>query len=456
MCMPGHVSREQVHRSMRNLGFLVLVLVIALQFSCTGRSFNHRHPAGDNQPLWIYDPKGGVIGPTVVESEQYVLAALPGFKAVVALDPATGKERWRFTHEKMTSPGRPRIEGGLVFISNTDFQAQPDGVPGTFFVLDARTGKLLWQRESIGGVVAGYVFPLIKNGLLINLTSSAATQREEIIEVFDVKTGVDLYTMSVDRAKWNAAHPGKELKSLEFCEDGRMVVMTTGATCFVADFRGRSVKELSLSPAGSPESAECVENTLYLTGKTGVATFVQAIDVATGKTLWTRLGDRPVELVPSLAAGKGLLLEGGEAGKSSRLVASDLQTGKDLWATEIPPSTRSGISTGPAGAGLIVVRPDQEPRLLAIEIETGKIKYNLQTSDFPARSLLKAKSPYVAVVSDKAQGGEPESKVTVFDLQTGTYLWNHIDDPFYYLDFTPEYLLVGNTTYLLAFPFRKK
>lgn len=456
MCMPGQVSREQVHRSLRNFGFLVLVLAIALQFSCTGRSFNNRHPAGDNQPLWIYDPKGGVIGPTVVESEQYVLAALPGFKAVVALDPATGKERWRFTHEKMTSPGRPRVEGELVFISNTDFQAQPDGVPGTFFVLDARTGQLLWQRESIGGVVAGYVFPLIKNGLMINLTSSAVTQREEIIEVFDVKTGVDLYTMSVDPPKWNATHPGKEFKSLEFCEDGRMIVMTAGPAFFVADFRRHSVKEVPFSPVGLPESAECVENTLYVTGKTASSTFVQAIEVATGKTLWTRQGGHPVEIMPTLAAGKGLLLEGGEAGKSSRLVACDFQTGKDLWATEIPASTLSGVSTGPAGVGLIVVRPDQEPRLLAIEIETGKIKYNLQTSDFPARSLLKAESPYVAVVSDKAQGGEPESKVTVFDLQTGTYLWNHIDDPFYYLDFTPEYLLVGNTSYLLAFPFQKK
>ncbi|HNG95888.1 MAG TPA: PQQ-binding-like beta-propeller repeat protein [Acidobacteriota bacterium] len=454
--MSGQLSHEQARRSLRNLGFLVLALATFLQFSCTGRSFNHRHQAGDNQPLWIYDPKGGVIGLTVVESENYVLAALPEFKAVVALDPATGKERWRFTHEKMTSPGRPRVEGGLVFIANTDFQTHPDGIPGTFFVLDARTGKLLWQRESIGGVVAGYVFPLIKNGLLINLTSGAVTQREEVIEVFEVKTGVDLYTMSVDRAKWNATHPGKEFKSLEFCEDGRMVVMTTSATCFVADFRGRSIKELSFSPAGPPESAECVENTLYLTGKTGVATFVQAIDVATGKTLWTRLGDRPVELVPSLAAGKGLLLEGGEAGKPSRLVASDLQTGKDLWATEIPRASLSGISTGPAGAGLIVVRPDQEPRLLTIEVETGKIKYNLQTSDFPARSLLNAKPPYVAVISEKAQGSESEAKVTVFDLQTGTYLWNHIDDPFYYLDFTSEYLLVGNTSYILAFPLQKK
>lgn len=454
--MSGQLSHEQVRRSLRNFGFLVLVLATFLQFSCTGRSFNHRHQAGDNQPLWIYDPKGGVIGPTVVESENYVLAALPGFKAVVALDPATGKERWRFTHEKMTSPARPRVEDGLVFIANADFQTHPDGIPGTFFVLDARTGKLLWQRESIGGVVAGYVFPLIKNGLLINLTSSAVTQREEIVEVFEVKTGVDLYTMSVDRPKWNATHPGKEFKSLEFCEDGRMLLMTAGPAFFVADFQRRSVKEVPFSPVGLPESAECVENTLYVTGKTAGSAFVQAIEVATGKTLWTRQGEHPVEIMPALAAGKGLLLEGGEAGKPSRLVAVDIQTGKDLWATEIPRASLSGISTGPAGAGLIVVRPDREPRLLAMEVETGKIKYNLQTNDFPARSLLKAKPPYVAVISEKAQGSESEAKVTVFDLQTGTYLWNHIDDPFYYLDFTPEYLLMGNTSYLLAFPFQKK
>ncbi|MBI4752494.1 MAG: PQQ-binding-like beta-propeller repeat protein [Acidobacteria bacterium] len=441
---------------MKNFGFGVLAFAILFQFSCAGESFNHRHRAGDNQPLWIYNPKGGVVGPTVVASENYVLASLPAFKAVVALDPATGKERWRFTHEKMTSPGRPWFENGLIFIANTDFQAQPNGIPGAFFVLDARTGKLVWQRETIGGVVAGYVFPLLKNGLMINLTSSSVTQREEIVEVFEVKNGMDLYTMSVDPAKWNATHPGKELKSLEFCEDGRMLVMTTGPAYFVADFRRRSVKEVPFSPVGPPESAECVENTLYLTGKTGDSTFVQAIEVATGKTLWTRQGKRQVEISPSLVAGKGMLLEGSETAKTSRLIACDVQTGTDVWSTEIPATTLPGIATGAAGSGLIVVRPDQESKLLAIEVETGKIRYSLQTDDFPARSLVKAQSQYVTVISDTAQGSEAEARVTVFDLQTGKYLWHHLDDPLYYLDFTSDFVLVGNTTYILAFPFRKK
>lgn len=456
MFTPGHFSHEQPYRSMKNFGFWILVLATFLQFSCTSRSFNPRHQAGDNQPLWIYNPKGGVVGPTVVASENYLLASLPAFQAVVALDPATGKERWRFSHEKMTSPGRPRAEGGLVFIANTDFQAQPTGVPGAFFVLDAGTGKLLWQRESIGGVVAGYVFPLIKNGLVINLTSRAVTQREEIIEVFEVKNGMDLYTMSVDPAKWNATHPGKEFKSLEFCEDGRMIVMTASPAFFVADFRRRSVKEVPFSPVGPPESAECVENTLYITGKAAGSAFVQAIEVATGKTLWTRQGGHQVELMPNLVAGKGILIEGGEPGKKSRLVACDFQTGKDIWTAEIPDTTMPGIAPGAPDSGLIVVRPDQESRVLAIEVETGKIRYQVQTDDFPARSQVKAQSRYVAVISDKAPASEAEAKVTVLDLQTGKYLWHHIDDPLYYLDFTGDFLLVGNTTYILAFPFQKK
>lgn len=452
----GHFSHTHPFQHRKKIVFWILVVATFFQFSCTGTSVNPRHQAGDNQPIWIYNPKGGVVGPTVVASENYLLASLPAFQSVVALDPATGKERWRFSHEKMTSPGRPRVEGGLVFIANTDFQAQPSGVPGAFFVLEARTGKLLWQREAIGGAVAGYVFPLIKNGLLINLTSSAVTQREEIIEAFDVKTGMDLYTLLVDPAKWNATHPGKEFKSLEFCEDGRMLVMTTGPTFFVADFRRRSVKEVPFSPVGPPEIAECIENTLYITGKTAGSAFVQAIEVATGKTLWTRQGGQQVEIVPTLVAGKGVLIEGGEPQTKSRLVACDVQTGKDIWTIEIPVTTAPGIATGALDSGLIVVRPDQESKVLAIEVETGKIRYQVQTDDFPARSQVKAQSRYVAVISDKAQASDAEARVTVLDLQTGKYLWHHLDDPLYYLDFTADFLLVGNTTYILAFPFQKK
>ena len=67
-----------------------------------------------------------------------------GTGAVVAIDPATGDERWRFEMTDVTSSGILTTASDLLFTGNRE---------GYFHALDARDGSLLW-RVTLGGMIA--------------------------------------------------------------------------------------------------------------------------------------------------------------------------------------------------------------------------------------------------------------------------------------------------------------
>jgi alcohol dehydrogenase (cytochrome c) len=64
-----------------------------------------------------------------------------GNGAVVAIDPRTGEQRWRFPTTDVSSSGILTTATDLLFTASRD---------GYFLVLDARSGRLLW-RASLGG-----------------------------------------------------------------------------------------------------------------------------------------------------------------------------------------------------------------------------------------------------------------------------------------------------------------
>jgi len=66
-----------------------------------------------------------------------------GHGAVVAIDPQTGKEKWRFNQYDLTDSGILTTASDLLFTG---------GREGYFHALDARTGTLLW-KTSLGGTI---------------------------------------------------------------------------------------------------------------------------------------------------------------------------------------------------------------------------------------------------------------------------------------------------------------
>ncbi len=96
-----------------------------------GGGFRNLNPAA---------PEGGGInrGPINNWTEE------TGTGAVIALDPATGDERWRYDMTDVTVSGILTTGTDLLFTGSRD---------GHFHALDARTGDLLWRR-ALGGMIS--------------------------------------------------------------------------------------------------------------------------------------------------------------------------------------------------------------------------------------------------------------------------------------------------------------
>ena len=69
-----------------------------------------------------------------------------GHGAVLAIDPQTGKTKWKFLMTDVTDSGILTTASDLLFTG---------GREGYFHALDARTGALLWKANLGGQVAAG-------------------------------------------------------------------------------------------------------------------------------------------------------------------------------------------------------------------------------------------------------------------------------------------------------------
>jgi alcohol dehydrogenase (cytochrome c) len=86
------------------------------------------------------NPAGARQGPVDTYTEAL------GRGAVVALDPETGKKKWKFDMHDVNTSGILTTASDLLFVG---------GREGYFQALDARTGALLWKENLGGEIIAG-------------------------------------------------------------------------------------------------------------------------------------------------------------------------------------------------------------------------------------------------------------------------------------------------------------
>ena len=85
-----------------------------------------------------------------------------GHGAVIALDPATGREKWKFTMTDVTDSGILTTGSDLLFTG---------GREGYFQALDARTGSLLWKTNLGAAVNSGPISYRVGNRQDVSIVS---------------------------------------------------------------------------------------------------------------------------------------------------------------------------------------------------------------------------------------------------------------------------------------------
>jgi alcohol dehydrogenase (cytochrome c) len=85
-----------------------------------------------------------------------------GHGAVIALDPATGREKWKFTMTDVTDSGILTTGSDLLFTG---------GREGYFQALDARTGSLLWKTNLGAAINSGPISYRVGNRQYVSIVS---------------------------------------------------------------------------------------------------------------------------------------------------------------------------------------------------------------------------------------------------------------------------------------------
>lgn len=300
---------------------------------------------GRSSGFW-HSSDGDHFTAPVVAGDAVYFTASAGHGYVFALDKRTGERKWRLRGEGERFSALA-VAGGAVYLATEG---------GTFFALDAATGRLLWESKDKerAGLVAP---PAVYDGLVYFSVSHAAGEKGSTHALdartgaavwrFDEKKGLTspviadgtLYTggdrvIALDaktgREKWRLkdgsgaftmAAGGGTIYFSHFGGELRAVAAEDGALRWKADKKFKTRTVLAVG-----------HDTIYFGGK---GRNFHAIDAATGRERWLFKTGQHCG-APSLAEDLVVFSCGGES-----LHALDARTGEERWKFGQPRATTS-------------------------------------------------------------------------------------------------------------------
>jgi outer membrane protein assembly factor BamB len=143
----------------------------------------------------------------------------PAAKAVVSLDPATGRELWRVRYPEHSAATRPLFGHGLVYLSTGFGRAQllairPDGLG------DVTDTHVVWKAfKGIGRKPS----PLLVDDLIYTVSDSAG-----IVTSLDARTGEEVWQARVGGERHSASPLYAEGRIYVFAEDGSAAALRPG------------------------------------------------------------------------------------------------------------------------------------------------------------------------------------------------------------------------------------
>ena len=283
---------------------------------------------------------GGLVYSSCVVTEDHDGKRLQSQSLLLALDAATGEERWRAVGTHLaTEPGldtvhlsEPAVADGLLFVGVTGYRRldearvgvdqEPEAV-GAIVALDALTGRERWRVRTAGD---GAAAPAVVDGA-VYLASESGT-----VTVVDAVNGAPRWQRTVATTD-NA--------------DGRGWLGTpavAGGLVLVSDH----LRVLHALDAGSGEErwrfeagGEMVGDPVVDGDTVYVASFdpergggepgrLNALDTATGGVRWSHAADGVGFVTP--VVGGGLVFLPGAGDDGSRVIALDAATGAERWS----------------------------------------------------------------------------------------------------------------------------
>jgi outer membrane protein assembly factor BamB len=175
------------------------------------------------------DQKKGFSTPIVIEASGRRQLISPAAKAVVSLDPKTGRELWRVRYEQHSPATRPLFAHGLVYLSTGFSKAdllaiRPDGRG------DVTETHVAWKvTKGIGNKPS----PLVVDDLIYSVSDTGG-----VVSCLDAKTGAEVWQYRVGGGAHTSSLLFGDGAIYAFAEDGSAIALRPGRE-FVELGRGR-------------------------------------------------------------------------------------------------------------------------------------------------------------------------------------------------------------------------
>jgi outer membrane protein assembly factor BamB len=246
--------------------------------------------------LWTFHGKALLEFPPVVGYGSLFEEAFDG--RLFAIDPATGRVRWRY-YAPRCGWSSPALGGGLVFAT---FIAHPSchahAYAGAIVAFTARDGHVVWHRR-IGPCESS---PLVANGLVY------IGDQDGYVYAFDARTG---------RPRWSF-NTGAPIKASPTLAYGRIYIGNYAGAFFALDARSGRLVWRQAGYGNFYSTASVSAGRVYVGS---LDENVYALSARTGERLWT-FGTRSY-VYASPAVWRGLVLVGSYDGGFYALRAED-------------------------------------------------------------------------------------------------------------------------------------
>jgi outer membrane protein assembly factor BamB len=177
------------------------------------------------------DQKKGFATPVVIDAAGRTQLISPAAKAVVSLDPLTGRELWRVRYPEHSAAARPLFAHGLVYVDTGYGKAEllairPDGRG------DVTETHVAWKAlKGVGAKPS----PLLVDDLIYAVSDTGG-----VVTCIDAKTGVEVWQQRVGGGGHSASPLFADGALYFFAEDGSAVALAPG----------REYRELGRSAVG--------------------------------------------------------------------------------------------------------------------------------------------------------------------------------------------------------------
>ncbi|HVK17682.1 MAG TPA: PQQ-binding-like beta-propeller repeat protein [Fimbriiglobus sp.] len=312
----------------------------------------------DGPPVaWRLDVGAGFAGVAVSGGSVFLFHRVNAEEVLTALDPATGKEKWKFAArtryvDDFGFDDGPRcvpvVSGGRVFAL---------GANGDLHAVETATGKKLWHRNLLAdykapkgyfGVGAGPI--VIADRLLVNVGAKGAG-----IVAFDPATGKELWKATDDPPGYAAPAVidlGGKLHAAFLTRGGLVVVEpVSGAVKFSKPWRSR------LDASVNAAAPVVRKDELLLTVSYGAGAVLLKAKAGEWDEVWTN--DRSLSShynTPVLVGDHLYGVHGRQEGGGAQLRCVEWKTGEVKWTVE-----RFGVASLLAvDGGLLAVREGGE------------------------------------------------------------------------------------------------